>query len=83
MVWDIKMTDNIFNGLLSAIRADPNDTLPRLALCDWLEEKGTSKEEILWANFMRAQIAHETDPAAPSPTLTPETKAYNVRNTWD
>lgn len=39
-------------ALLTAVRADPDDDLPRLAYADWLDEQG----EHLVAEFLRVQI---------------------------
>ena len=42
-------------ALLAAIRADPEDDLPRLAFADWLEEQG-NPESLTRAEFIRAQL---------------------------
>jgi uncharacterized protein (TIGR02996 family) len=48
-------------ALLAAVRACPDDDLPRLVFADWLDEHGTPD----WAEFIRTQVraAAETDPA--------------------
>src|SRR5690349_3011304 len=52
-------------ALLRAIRDDPDDDLPRLALADWLEEHGDPER----AEFIRVQVElarlPDHDPARP------------------
>jgi uncharacterized protein (TIGR02996 family) len=42
-----------FRSLLRAARANPDDNLPRLALADWLEERGWAEE----AAFYRIEVS--------------------------
>src|SRR5437867_1736192 len=55
-------------GLLVAVRDDPQDDVPRLAYADWLEERGGA-DETARAELIRVQLAlaraAEDDPARP------------------
>jgi uncharacterized protein (TIGR02996 family) len=42
-----------FRALLRAARTNPDDTLPRLALADWLDERGATAD----AAFYRSEVS--------------------------
>mgnify|MGYP001806793589 CR=1 FL=1 len=49
-----------YRGLLAAIKAAPDDDLPRLVLADWLEEHDAPE----WAEFVRCQCEVDRHPHA-------------------
>lgn len=67
-----------YRGLLAAVRAAPDDDLPRLVLADWLEEHESSE----WAEFIRAQCEVERHPHAASIRADTYTDAEGVLPDW-
>lgn len=52
--------------LLKAVKASPDDDLPRLVYCDWLDEHGFGD----WAHFIRVQIERAKCPhCCPEPVI--------------
>jgi uncharacterized protein (TIGR02996 family) len=51
------MAERDREALLAAVRSEPDDDLPRLALADWLDEHGGDGERA-WARLIRVQCEH-------------------------
>jgi len=67
-----------YRGLLAAVKAAPDDDLPRLVLADWLEEHDSPD----WAEFIRSQCLLDRFPHAARIRADTYTDAEGVLPDW-
>jgi len=67
-----------YRGLLAAVKAAPDDDLPRLVLADWLEEHDSPD----WAEFIRSQCMLDRFPHAARIRADTYTDAEGVLPDW-